>query len=105
MIELFGEKCNYQKLFKENIDTKTLTYHRILEKRYIDIERSATSEYIDNGINEFCKQKGLKIFEILIKKENLKELISFLYKSCGIKYVKIRNYFDISRGTMKNIML
>ena len=94
MIELFGEKCNYQKLFKENI-----------EKRYIDIERSATSEYIDNGINEFCKQKGLKIFEILIKKENLKELISFLYKSCGIKYVKIRNYFDISIGTMNNIML
>ena len=92
MIELFGEKCNYQKLFKENI-----------EKRYI--ERSATSEYIDNGINEFCKQKELKIFEILIKKENLKELISFLYKSCGIKYVRIRNYFDISRGTMKNIML
>lgn len=89
MIELFGEKCNYQKLFKENI-----------EKRYMDIERIGTSEYIANGIKEFCKQKGLKIVEILIEREILKELISFLYKSCGIKYVEIREYFDISRGTM-----
>ena len=66
----------------------------------MDIERIGTSEYIANGIKEFCKQKGLKIVEILIEREILKELISFLYKSCGIKYVEIREYFDISRGTM-----
>ncbi|MBP3597130.1 MAG: transposase [Clostridia bacterium] len=92
MKEIFGSYCNYRKIFEN-------TY----EKMYMDISdenSERVNEYIEEGINEYiCKQK-VEIVEILSNRDKLKELVNFLKKECGIKYVEIRNYLEIPRGTM-----
>ena len=91
MQEIFGKECNYEDLFKNTSST-----------RFIDIEENINSlnEYISEGIKEFIKNNKLNIYEIFSNREALKELIFFLKENCRIKYVEIRNYFEISRGQM-----
>ena len=91
--KIFGKKCNFEKLFKE-------TY----EKRFIDVDDNDNIEkYIINGIREYKKEKKESIAEIFSNRELLKKIISYLYNECGIKYIEIRNYFEISRGTMDKL--
>lgn len=93
MKEIFGSKCNYLQLFKE-----------CYEKRYMDINEESndrTKDYILEGIREFKKEKVVETVDILSNREVLKRMISFLKESCGIKYIEIREFFEIPRGTME----
>ena len=92
MKDLFGSECDYVQLFKQSY-----------EKRYLDIKdekNDTTEEYILEGIREFKKQETVEIVEILSNREIFKRMIYFLKESCGLKYVEIRNFFEIPRGTM-----
>ena len=91
-IEKYGSECDYVQLFKQSY-----------EKRYLDIKdekNDTTEEYILEGIREFKKQETVEIVEILSNREIFKRMIYFLKESCGLKYVEIRNFFEIPRGTM-----
>ena len=92
--EIFGEKCNYSELFKE-----------AFERRFMDVEDNAEiqKEYISEGIREFNKNNANELIEIFINRETLKELILFLKEECEFKYIEIRNFFGISRGTMEKL--
>jgi len=92
MKEIFGSKCNYLELFEESY-----------EKRYMDIKEEdldTTNEYILEGIREFKKEEVVGMVEILSNREIFKRMIYFLKESCGLKYIEIRKFFEISRGTM-----
>lgn len=92
MKELFGSKCNYIQLFEQSY-----------EKRYLDIKdekNNTIQDYILEGIREFKEQEIVEMVEILSNREILKRMISFLKENCGLKYIEIRNFFEIPRGTM-----
>lgn len=92
MNEIFGEKCDYAKLFKESSDI-----------RFIDIydeNKEAYKEYVEEGIKRFKQKRCKEIFEILSDRNLFKELIEFLNDECRLKYVEIMNFFEIPRGTM-----
>lgn len=92
MKEIFGSKCDYLKLFKESY-----------EKRHMDINEEnydRTKDYILEGIREFKKEEVVETVEILSNREIFKRMICFLKESCNIKYIEIRNFFEIPRGTM-----
>ena len=59
-----------------------------------------TNEYILEGIREFKKEEVVGMVEILSNREIFKRMIYFLKESCGLKYIEIRKFFEISRGTM-----
>lgn len=97
MKEIFGSRCNYLQLFKENHG-----------KRYMDINEenyNITEEYILEGICEFKKKEEVEIVEILSNRDVLKRLIYFLKENCNIKYIEIRKFFDIPRGTMDTLKI
>ena len=92
MKEMIGSKCNYIQLFKESY-----------EKRYMDINEgnyNLTKDYILEGIREFKKEKMVELAEILSNRDILKGMIYFLKENCNIKYIEIRNFLGIPRGTM-----
>lgn len=93
--EIFGKNCNYLKLFKE-----------IQYKMFIDIDEDDYENvkgYIIKGIEEFKKQHSKKLFEVFAERDILKKLIRFLNNDCGIKYVYIRDFFEIPRGVMDKL--
>ena len=95
MKEIFGSKCNYIELFKENF-----------EMRFIDVSDEdihSTNEYILEGLRAYRKEKRKSIVEILSNREVFKELVVYLNNICKIKYVEIRKFFEISRGTMDSL--
>ena len=93
MKQLFGNECNYSKLFDE-------TY----EKIYMDIEdENNINENIEIGINEFRREKSMNLVNILSNREVLKDLIIFLKQKCKIKYTEMQNFFDISKSLMNNL--
>ena len=92
MKEIFGDKCNYLQLFNESY-----------EKRYMDVDEENTEmikEYILEGIREFKKEELVDTIEILSNREIFKKMINFLKEMCGLKYREIRDFFEISKGTM-----
>lgn len=92
MKEMFGSKCNYEQLFKESY-----------EKRYMDINEDnydRTKDYILEGIREFKKKEVVEMVEILSNRETFKRMICFLKESCNIRYIEMRSFFGIPRGTM-----
>ena len=95
MKEMFGERCDYLKLFNE-------TY----EKRFIDTEKDtqeSTDYYMAEGIREYKKVSNREISEILSNREVLKELIKNLHENNGFKYIEIRNYLKIPIGVMDKL--
>ncbi|MBR1802540.1 MAG: transposase [Clostridia bacterium] len=92
MKELFGSKCDYSELFKE-----------AFERRFIDIDNNnieTTKEYIIEGIKEYQRQYKVSISEILSNRPIFKEMIFFLNEECGFRFVEIKNFFEIPKGTM-----
>ena len=92
MIKIFGEDRNYSKIFNQTFD-----------RRFMDIEESNendTKKYIIEGIREFKEKNNIDLIKIFSNKNCFKEMINFLYKECRIKYVEIRNFFEISKGTL-----
>lgn len=94
---IFGDKCDFYELFNSTHDIK-----------YMDIEddnEDSIDDYIIEGISEFKRNESIKIQELFENRSILKQAIKFLNKCCGIKYVEIQKYFDISRGTMGNLKI
>lgn len=92
MKEIFGSNCNFLELFNEIIDI-----------RFMDLDNESLNEkneYITRGIRKFQKDYSKEIFEILANRDLLKKLIYFLNSEFRIKYIEIRNFFEIPRGTM-----
>ena len=91
MERLFGNNCDYKVLFEN-----------LYERRFMDIEEEANNvyEYIEEGIREFKKDNAIDIIDILSNRSILMKLIFFLKEDCNIKYVEIRDFFEIPRGTM-----
>ena len=92
--ELFGEKCDYIKLFQNSFN-----------RRQIDIaeENEDVKEYVEEGIKGYQKEYSKSIAEILSSREIFKNLIAFLNENCGLKYEEIMRYFEISRGTINSL--
>ena len=90
--EIFGENCDYAKLFNQSFD-----------KKFMDIEDyniEMRKEYIAEGIREFVFKFSYTVVDILSNREVFKKLIAFLNKECKFKYIEIREYFGISKGIM-----
>ena len=80
-------------MFKEKFDI-----------RFIDvIEENNAREYILEGIRAFKKENDISIVEILSNRLEFKNLIFYLNNICKIKFVEIRDFFEISRGTMDSL--
>ena len=92
MIKVFGENLDYAKMFNQTFD-----------RRFMDIEESdedIQKKYIIEGIREFIKEKNIELAKIFCNSIYFKEMVIFLYEECRIKYVEIRNFFEISKGAM-----
>ncbi|MBQ9297660.1 MAG: transposase [Clostridia bacterium] len=97
MKKIFGKKCNYLELFNESPNN-----------RFMDIEEYSSEQkkqYILEAIYEFRKRYCKSTFEIFSDRDVLKKLIWFLKEKFGCTYVEIRNYFEISRGTMESLKI
>ena len=60
---------------------------------------------LTNGVREFLHFSKNNIYDVFMDRNILKNIIKFLNKECKIKYIYIRNYFDISRGCMDNLKI
>lgn len=98
MNKIFGMNCNYIELFKQTF-----------EKRFIDIKQEKNEEiereYLKEGIRAFISNSCYDIAEVFYSRDLLKKLIVFLNENCGFKYVEIREFLGIPRGTMDTLKL
>lgn len=83
-------------------------YQEICKKKeseidFFDIDVEKNDKVIYNAISRFLKQNKLKIYEIFLNREKLKELILYLKEKENIKYTEIREFFEIKRGTMEGL--
>ena len=95
MKKIFGDKCDYSQMFRE-----------APERRLIDVEKeekNTIEEYIIGGIRQYIKEFSNDISEILSNREKLKKLVIYLKDNCGLSYVEIRNFFEMSKGAMDSL--
>ena len=95
--KIFGSNCDYLKMFK-----------KANSRMFMDDEKpnfTLASEYIVNGIQEFIEKNGKQIIDVFNDRKVLKELIKYLKEDCGIMYVYIRKYFEISCATMNRLKI
>ena len=93
--EIFGANCNFLELFNKTDNIN-----------FIDIDKEnmeEENEYIMSCIKKFQKNNNKEIYDIFSNRETLKKLIYFLNSKYGIKYVKIRDFFEIPRGIMDTL--
>ena len=92
---------------KENENFSKSDYKDIVNNVYTDYIFSDIEENIDykvkQGILEFIKKEQIDLFEIFSNRERLIKSIKFLKNVKNIKYKQIREFFDITRGTMERI--
>ena len=74
----------------------------VCEDDFIDVE-SDFKKNIDESIEKFIKKERIKIFEIFENRDILKKLIRFLNKDEKIKYVRICERLDITKGTINRL--
>ena len=96
MKEIFGTECDYKELFE----------HLYL-RRFIDADEdiNVLNQYIEEGIKEFVINNQITIHDVFSNREILKKLIFFLNQNCNIKYIEIRNYFEMSRRVMQTLKI
>ncbi len=115
------KKCEEYKFssygsYKQNVLNDELKENEIFSKSdYEDIINNTYTDYIfydiDENINykirqgilEFIKKEQIYLFEIFSNRNILIKLIKFLKNVKKIKYTQIREFFDITRGTMESI--
>ena len=59
--------------------------------------------YIKEGIKGYLKEYSTNIIEIISNRNKFKELIYYLKENCGIKYIEIMKFFELSRGIMDSL--
>lgn len=57
------------------------------------------------GIEEFLEMKNRKLYEIFSNRKILEEMVLYLKNEKDIKYIQIRQFLEMKRGTMQRIML
>ena len=115
------KKCEEYKfssynIFKQKVLNSQLKENKIFSKSdYEDIINNIYTDYIfyDNdeninykikqGILEFVKKEQIYLVEIFSNRNILIKLIKFLKNVKKIKYIQIKEFFDITRGTMESI--
>ena len=73
-----------------------------ISEQFLDINQDK-KEIINNSLVEFLRTNKINLYEILEKREILKELIKYLKNKKEIKYVDIMNHFEINRGVIQNL--
>ncbi len=70
---------------------------------FLDVDNDI-KEKILLSTQEFVRIKEYKLYEIFSNKQILKELIEYLKNNKSIKYVAIREYFEMTKNSMQKIM-
>lgn len=70
---------------------------------FFDIDIEKNDKVIYSAISRFLKENKIEIYEIFLNRENLKDLILYLKEKEHIKYIEIRRFFEIKRGTMEGL--
>ena len=92
MEELFGKNCDFESLFKN-----------VAERRFADTKEETSNNlkyYLKSAVNEFLEMRQNKIEEVLSQEEIFGNLVSFLKKECGFKYVEIQQILEVPKGAM-----
>lgn len=84
-------------------DYKYICEESEIELNFFDIDIEKNDKVIYNSINEFIKENKIEIYDIFFDREVLKKLILYLKKEKNIKYIEIRNFLEINRGTMEGL--
>lgn len=71
---------------------------------FLDVEIDK-EEKIKAAIEEFLEVKNRKIYEIFSNRKILEKMVLYLKNERGIKYIEIRDFLEMTRGTMQRIML
>lgn len=109
-------KFSSYRFFKKKLETGK--YNSILSKEdyenicnnsnynisFLDIEINK-EEKIKVGIEEFLEMKNRKLYEIFSNRKILEEMVLYLKNEKDIKYIQIRQFLEMTRGTMQRIML
>ena len=69
---------------------------------FMEVEENC-KEKIYRNTKIFCNENKYSWIDIFENRNTLKELIRFLKKECGIKYVDIMKVMEISKGVMNNL--
>lgn len=101
----------FRKLKNYNQDKENLSYEdyeEICNKKenkidFFDIDMEKSNKVIYNAINRFLNINKIEIYEIFSNREILKKLIIYLKEKENIKYIEIREFFEIKRGTMEGL--
>lgn len=103
---LYNKKLLNKELSEDEIFSK-MDYKDIIENIYTeyvfeDIEENI--EYkVNEGISEFVKKEQINLFEVFSNREILINLIKFLKNVKRIKYIQVRENFEMKKGTMEVI--
>ena len=103
---LYRQKSLNNELKENEIFSKS-DYEDIINNVYtdyvfIDIDEN-TYYKIKEGISEFIKKEQIDLFKVISNRNILIKLIKFLKNVKKIKYIQIREFLGIKRGTMEVI--
>lgn len=99
--KVLKEKVKRNKIFS-NEDIKNIVNNYYTDFVFYDINENKEFE-INEGISEFIKKEQINLYEIFLDRIILIDLIKFLKNVRNIKYISIRNFLNMERGTMEGI--
>ena len=97
------QKEQYNEILSKE-DYENICYYINYDVSFLDIEVDK-KEKIILGIQEFLEVNSKKTYEIFLNRKILEELVWYLKSEKNIKYTEIREFFEITRGTMQRIIL
>ncbi len=89
------------KIFSKS-DYEDIVSNTYTEYIFCDIEENVEDK-VKQGIVEFVKKEQIDLVKIFSNRIILIKLVKFLKNVKKIKYKQIREFFDITRGTMESI--
>ena len=94
MKEIFGENCDYQKIFKKVQDMRFMDN----EKKRDDLEY-----YMKAAINEFVVINKVDLVDIFADRKILKLMIRDLKKKYNYSYAEICEFFEITKSRLESL--
>jgi len=85
-------------------DYEDICHNISYDTSFLDIEVDKKEEII-MGIQEFLETDNRKLQELFSNRKILEEVVLYLKNEKKIKYTEIREFFEMTRGTMQRIML